>query len=210
MRRSICGVACILVGLAVLPESAEATTISGSAYTIGFSAATCTACWGAAQSLPSVSIEGMLTIVPANATFWDPVFATYLNENAWMVTDVSGSLDIGCIAANGCAKAASFPLSFVPAGKAADGWAAPLGAGSYLLTGNLPRYVVFSASGSGLNTRIINDNAFNLFQWGSPLTRFGSQVPITWQAFSVPDRASSLGMFLLSLGSLIALKRQAA
>lgn len=139
---------------------------------------TCLGCWGS-QPLPSVNIDAFLTVAPTTGTFWDPFFQAYINQTVLMLTNITGSVSITCMGIGGCTGDGVYSLSFVPPIFAGDGWSAPRGDGSYLFLDGLPRYLVFSANGSGLNTRIINDNAYNLFQWASPSTQFGDQVPLT-------------------------------
>jgi hypothetical protein len=187
----------VLILLALFSMAAEASPIqTGDAFNMAFSGETCTLCWGN-QVLPSVTIEGLLTVVPVTgATFWDPWYTDYVWHSGLMVTGISGTLDIDCLAIAGCFGDGSYSMSFLQA---------PLGDGSYLLSGSIPRFVVFSADGSGLDTRLINDNAYNLLQWSSPATGFGNQVPINWSAVQVPE-PSSLSVLAVGLLGVTFLK----
>jgi hypothetical protein len=200
---SIVGVA--FLALLLLSTSAEATPVlTGDAYTITFSAETCTTCWGP-QVLPDIALEGQLTVAPATGAFWDPSLQIYWGS-ALMILGISGTIDIDCLGVAGCIGDGSYSLSFLNAIFAGDGWSAPAGDGSYLLF-DTPRYVVFNSVGSGLNTRMINNNAYNLFQWASPVTRFGGQVPIVWGTTRVPE-PSSLLLLILGLTPAFALNRR--
>ena len=175
--RLILFVCCFLICV-----SAHATPIQTSeAFNIAFSGHTCTNCWGN-QTLPSVAFNGLLTVAPATGRFWDPWFTDYVMESVSMVTGITGTVTIDCHGLGGCSGDGTYALSFLQA---------PLGDGSYLLFGNLPRYLVFSANGLGLNTRFINDNAFNLFQWDA-------QVPVNFSTTFVPE-PSSLALLGIAL-----------
>jgi len=107
-------------------------------------------------------------------------------ENVTLVTGITGNLTIDCHGLGGCVGDGTYAMSFLQA---------PLGDGSYLLFGSIPRYLVFSAIGSGLDTRFINDNAFNLFQWNT-------QVPVTFSTTFVPE-LSSLALLGIALSAVI-------
>jgi hypothetical protein len=107
-----------------------------------------------------------------------------------MVTALSGTLNINCPGVAGCTGDGTFALAFLQPNSGGDGWSAPRGDGSWLLWGSVPRYLVVSAESSGLNTRFINNNAFNLFQWSSPTTGYGGQVPVTFTTTRVPEPSS--------------------
>jgi len=179
----------VLAILALFSLPAEATPIqTGAAFSLSIKGETCAGCWPWQSTLPDVNIEALLSVVPVMGTFWDPSYGAYLQQNALMVTGISGTASIDCLGVAGCVGDGTYSLSFLQA---------PLGDGSYLWGANTPRYAVFSANGSGYSTRIINDNAYNLFQWSSPTTGFGSQVPINWSAVRVPEPSS---LSLLSVG----------
>jgi len=174
-------VCCFLICVA-----AHATPIhTGEAFNIAFSGHTCTSCWGN-QTLPSVAFDGLLTVAPVTGRFWDPWFTDYFMENVNMVTGITGNLTIDCHGLGGCVGDGTYALSFLQA---------PLGDGSYLLFGSTPRYLVFSAIGSGLDTRFINDNAFNLFQWNT-------QVPVNFSTTFVPE-LSSLALLGIALSAVM-------
>ena len=176
MRRTAI-VAVLAFLLMCAPDTSEATLITtGEAFDLAFHAETCSMCWSGV--LPQVSMDGLLTVAPAIGSFWDPWYQTYLSGGVLVVTGITGSLTIQ---GNG-----TYSLSFLDPDFSGDGWSAPRGDGSYLLPFG-PRYLVFAANGSDLNTRIINDNAYNLFQWSNPDTGYGSQVPVQWSAVQVPE-----------------------
>ena len=199
MKRHTLRISAVLIVLALFSAPAAAMPVeTGEAFTLSFSAETCSGCWPWESTLPDVTIEGLLTVVPVTGgSFWDPWFADYAWHSALMVTGISGTLSIDCMGVAGCVGDGFYSLSYVQANPGGDGWSSPLGDGSYLLFNDLFRYVVFSAEGSGLNTRIINDNAYNLFQWASPATGYGTQVPIQLSAVQVPEPSS---LSLLAVG----------
>jgi hypothetical protein len=176
----------VLFVLVVFAMPSRADTLEPTVYRL--TSTTCLGCWGS-QPLPGVHIDAFLTVVQTTGTFWDPFFQAYLNQTVLMLTNITGSVSINCMGIGGCTGDGVYSLSFVPPIFAGDGWSAPRGDGSYLFLNGLPRYLVFSANGSGLNTRIINDNAYNLFQWDSP-THFGGQVPLTSGIVSVRELPS--------------------
>ena len=178
-------VSCLLICV-----SAHAAPITiGEGYNMSFSGGTCQGCWGN-QLVPNVTFSGLLTVAPVTgAQLWDPIYGAYYSSGL-MVTALSGTLDINCRGAAGCTGDGTYALSFLQANPGGDGWSAPRGDGSWLLLGSIPRYLVVSADGSGLNTRFINDNAFNLFQWSSPETGYGSQAPVTFTTTRVPEPSS--------------------
>ena len=192
-------VAAVLLTVALFSTPAAAAPIPmGEAYSIYFQTETCDSCWPGESSLPDVTIAGFLTVVPVTgASFWDPMYGDGAWPSGLMVTDISGNLSLDCMALAGCFGDGAYSLSFLPA---------PNGDGSYLLS-DIPRYLVFSAAGSGLNTRIINDNAYNLMQWSSPTTGFGTQTPISWSAVSVPE-PSSLSLLAVGLIGVTLFKRR--
>jgi hypothetical protein len=204
MSKQPFGALMAILAFLLLSTSAEATPVlTGDAYTITFSAQTCTTCWGP-QVLPDIALEGLLTVAPATGDFWDPALQIHWGS-ALMILGISGTLDIDCLGVAGCTGDGSYSLSFLNAIFGGDGWSAPAGDGSYLLF-DTPRYVVFNSVGSGLHTRMINNNAYNLFQWDSPITRFGGQVPIEWHT-RVPE-PSSLLLLILGLPPAFALSRR--
>jgi hypothetical protein len=182
---------CIAAALLVSVPSADASPIL-----VDFSASTCFGCWSS-PTLPSVNVSGQLTLESIVGTYWDPVYQSYETGERLKVLGITGSLTID--------GSAPYSLSFVGANPAANGWSAPLGDGSWLFNDSFPRYLVFSTAGFGFDTRIINDNAYNLFQWSSPTTGFGSQVPVRWTATPVPEE-SSLALLGLGVAALIFFK----
>jgi PEP-CTERM motif len=193
----------VLLLLVVFSRPVHADTIDPTVYRL--TATTCVGCFGS-QPLPSVHIDAFLSVVQTTGTFWDPFFTAYINQTVLMLTGITGSVSINCMGIAGCAGDGTYALSFVPAIFAGDGWSAPRGDGSYLFLDGLPRYLVFSSVGSGLNTRVINDNAFNLFQWENPVTHFGSQVPLMGGVVQVPE-PSSLMLAAAGLLGLLFLRR---
>jgi hypothetical protein len=190
----------VLLFLVVFSKPAHADTI----YRL--TATTCGDCFGGGSTLPSVNIDAFLSVVQTTGTFWDPFFTAYINQTVLMLTGITGTVSINCMGVAGCTGTGVYALAFVPAVFAGDGWSAPRGDGSYLFLSGLPRYLVFSAVGSGLNTRIINDNAFNLFQWENPVTHFGSQVPLTGGVVLVPE-PSSLMLAVAGLLGIVFVRR---
>ncbi len=182
---------CVALALLISARSARAAPI-----VVDVSGATCYACWGD-PTLPSIDFTAQLTLDSVAGTFWDPVYTTYVSHQELMLTGITGTVSIG--------GAGSYSFGFLPPNPAGDGWSAPLGTGSWLFDINMPRYLVFSALGSGFDTRIINDNAYDLFQWSSPATGFGTQVPISWTAVLVPE-PSSVSLLAVGLVAVALLK----
>ena len=180
---------CMAAALLVSVPSADASPIL-----VDFSASTCFGCWSS-PTLPSVNISGQLTLESMVGTYWDPFYQSYETGERLQVLGITGSLTID--------GSAPYSLSFVGANPAGNGWSAPLGDGSWLFNDSFPRYLVFSTAGFGFDTRIINDNAFNLFQWDSPTG--GNQVPVSWSAARVPE-ASSLALLAFGVAALAVLK----
>jgi hypothetical protein len=206
VKRHLLRVCSVVAILAFLSLQAEATPIqTGEAYNIAFRAETCDFCWPPESSLPNITIQGLMTVVPVtSASFWDPLFGEGAWQSALLITGIDGTLSIDCQGVAGCSGDGLYDVAFAAATPGSDGWSTPRGDGSYLLF-DVPRYSVFSAVGSGLNTRLINDNAGNLFQWASPRTGFGTQAPVTWTATKVPE-PSSLAVFSVGVAAVLFLK----
>ena len=197
MKTHVFTIGAVLLTFVLLsaPSPAQAAPVPlGEAFSMYFHGETCDTCWPP-QPLPDVTIDGFLTVVPVTgASFWDPMYGAGAWSGGLMVTGITGNMSLDCGGIAGCSSGSSYALSYLQA---------PLGDGSYLL-GGLPRYLVFSAVGSSLNTRIINDNANNLIQWNSPPAGFGSQAPITWSAVRVPE-PSTLSLMAAGLAGIAAL-----
>ena len=184
-----------LLGCVLICNTVEAAPIQiGEAFNLSFGGSTCTSCWGGSP-VPSVTFSGILTAVQAvGGQFWDPFLQSY-HSAATMITGLTGTMTINCLGIAGCVGSGTYSMAFVQPNPTGDGWSAPLGDGSWLSQGS-PGYIVFSAAGSGLATRIINDHAFNLAQWGTP-DGFGSQAPINFSTTFVPEPSS---LVLLGIG----------
>jgi hypothetical protein len=193
--------ACVVGLFVILGLLGPARTVHASPIVLDVSATTCFACWND-PTLASVNVSAQLTVDTVAGTFWDPAYTDYFTLQALMLMGISGTVSID--------GGTSYSLSFVQPNAGGDGWSAPLGSGSWLLDPYIPRYLVFSADGSGYSTRIINDNAYNLFQWSSSVTGFGNQVPIQWTVTQVPELSSSWALMAVGVLAVVLLKRTAA
>src|SRR5262245_56477258 len=109
-------VGAVLTILAVFSLPAEATPIqTGQAFTLSVNGETCAGCWPWQSTLPDVNIEALLSVVPVMGTFWDPWYGAYLQQNALMVTGISGTLSIDCLGVAGCEGDGTYSLSFLQA-----------------------------------------------------------------------------------------------
>src|SRR5688500_15507371 len=110
MRRSLLALAVVLLVANARP--ADATPIAtGEAFNLSFHATTCSGCWSGA--LPSVILDGTLTVVPATGSFWDPWFQTFFSGGL-LVTALTGTVEIDCLGIGGCGGGGSYSLSFLP------------------------------------------------------------------------------------------------
>lgn len=179
-----CWLGSLYFGLSLLaPRPACATPI-----VLDVTVTTCFTCWSYPDpdpTFPDINMTAQLTVEQTAGSFWDPWYQTY-SSSGLMVQDVSGTFTY-----NGD----SYPLASVPVTQGDGSWLMP--------GGSVPRYFVFSAEGFGYGTRLINDNAYNLFQW-TDSSGYGGQVPVQWsavpaiEAAAVPDASSPF--MLLSIG----------
>jgi hypothetical protein len=187
-----------LVLFATIPAHASPIPV-GEAYSVSFDATTCVACWGGGP-LPTVTINGTLSVVPVTGgQFYYPFYGAYFSS-ADMVVGMTGTATIDCNDLAGCTGDGTYAMSLAQPGPGTNtnGWSTPLGDGSWLV-GLDPEYLVLSAAGSGLDTRFINDNSSNLLQWESSTTHEGTQVPVHWNAVRVPESSS---IVLLAIGAV--------
>jgi hypothetical protein len=163
-----------------------APPVIGDAHGLVFSGESCFDCLPGQTIGVSATIQGHMIVAPVTGgQFWDARNGSYsgLSPDDLMVLGISGTLTIDCGGVVYCPGEGTYSLSFLPPG--GNGWSGPLGDGSWIRPFE-PRYVVFSADGSGLYTRMINDNAANLLQWTDPGTGQGGQVAIHWNTRVVP------------------------
>jgi hypothetical protein len=138
------------------------------------SAITCSECWpGVTQ--PAVSVNAVMTVLPATGTFYDPWHQNYFTGTELEVVAINGMLN------------SSDPISMIRA---------PHGDGSWLNSDYSLGYVNFSAG--GFNSVLFNDSAFNLLDTATG-GGYGTNTPVIWNAVQAPEPPSVL---LLALGLL--------
>jgi hypothetical protein len=183
MKQTAFMMICLVAFVLAFPQPVKADTVSTLLHVSG---STCGSCW-AGQTLPNVSFEGTLTVIPGSGMYWHPFFQAFVNgDTALEVIAFTGLLD------------GQYPIALIP-GDQGDGR-------SWMFSPNLPVYVSFSAGSAG-NFRIIWDNAFILFQdRAEPFYMpTAPQVPIMWNASPVPE-ASSISILAVGFVALMLVK----
>lgn len=174
-----------LTGLvaSAMPADASPILASPAAILLNVTAETCFECWND-PTLPNVTIDAQLTVVPETGRFFDPFYQDYVFGTFFRVLSITGMF-------NGV-----HAMSLA---------AAPNGIAPWVDRTYAPGLLYFAAAGASY--RVISDHASILLQ--GPTGSHHPQLPLRWRAVAVPDVSSTFVLLALGVVGSLLVKRRA-